>query len=153
MQPLALPVLSAPLRVLIVEDAPSTVRFLRAVLGSLASIDIVGDASTGQAAVRSAFLLGPDVILLDLSLPDTDGADILPYILKFLPETKVIVLSNNANVAGPDLVARGAIGFINKGLTPDDLVDELSVVLGACLWPGPPSDGPAMATPPLPLRP
>jgi DNA-binding NarL/FixJ family response regulator len=122
--------MSAPLRVLVVEDAPSTVRFLRAVLGCVASLDVVCETSTGYDAVRMAHILVPDVILLDLSLPDGDGADILTALLSQFPNPKVVILSGRASVAGPSLVSQGATGFISKGLSPDELVRQLSVVLG-----------------------
>jgi DNA-binding NarL/FixJ family response regulator len=124
---------SPPLRLILVDDAPSTRRLLRAVLDCVASIEVVDEADSGQQAIESVKALRPDVVLLDLSLPDTDGAQILPELLHAAPEAKIVILSHTSRSAGPELVAAGASGFIEKGLPPYDLVDQLSVVLGVPL--------------------
>jgi EAL domain-containing protein (putative c-di-GMP-specific phosphodiesterase class I)/DNA-binding NarL/FixJ family response regulator len=126
-------VLSPPLRALVVEDVPSTQRFLRAVLGSVSSLDIVGEAGSGYDAVRMAHALSPDLVLLDLSLPDANGADLLAELLSRFPSPSVVVLSGTAEADGPRLVAQGATGFISKGLPPVELVRQLSVLLGVPL--------------------
>jgi CheY-like chemotaxis protein len=122
----------SPLRVLIVDDAASTRRLVRGVLEA-ASVEVVGEAGSGQAAIESASLLRPDVVLLDLSLPDGDGSSVLPQLLQVAPGVNVIVLSHAAQAAGPRLVSEGAIGFISKGLEPEALLDQLSEVLGVPL--------------------
>ena len=78
----------SPLRVVLVDDAPSTRRLLRSVLDCVASLEVVDEADSGQQAVESAKSLHPDVVLLDLSLPDTDGAEILPELLRVAPEAQ-----------------------------------------------------------------
>jgi CheY-like chemotaxis protein len=156
---LALEVQPAPLRVLLVEDAASTRRFLLAVLESVDSLVVVGEAGTGRAAITSARQLQPDVILLDLSLPDTDGAELLPHLIAAVPEARTVILSNNARLAGPDLVAAGAAGFITKGLAPSALLKELFAVLAAPpagAAPAPPAvrtDQPAPFASPGPVAP
>ncbi len=122
-----------PLRVVLVDDAPSTRRLLRAVLDCVTSLEVVAEAASGRQAVESAKRLLPDVVLLDLSLPDTDGAEILPDLLRVAPEAKVVILSHTSRSAGPELVTAGATGFIEKGLPPYALIDQLSVVLGVPL--------------------
>jgi DNA-binding NarL/FixJ family response regulator len=119
-----------PLRVILVDDAPSTRLLLRAVLDCVASLEVVDEADSGRQAIESAKRLSPDVVLLDLSLPDTDGAQILPELLRVAPEARIVILSHTSRTAGPDLVAAGASGFIEKGLAPYALVDQLSAVLG-----------------------
>jgi DNA-binding NarL/FixJ family response regulator len=121
------------LRVVLVDDAPSTRRLLRAVLDCVASLEVVAEAASGHQAVESAQRLVPDVVLLDLSLPDTDGGQILPDLLRVAPEAKIVILSHTSRSAGPDLVAAGAAGFIEKGLPPYALIDQLSTVLGVPL--------------------
>lgn len=122
-----------PLRVVLVDDAPSTRRLLRSVLDCVASLDVVDEADSGQQAVESAKSLHPDVVLLDLSLPDTDGAEILPELLRVAPEAQIVILSHTSRTAGPELVAAGASGYIEKGLPPYALVDQLATVLGVPL--------------------
>lgn len=124
---------SSPLRVILVDDAPSTRRLLKGVLDCVPSLQVVGEADSGQKAIESAERLQPDIVLLDLSLPDTDGAQVLPELLRVAPGAKIVVLSHSSRSAGPDLVAAGATGFIEKGLAPYALVDQLSAVLGVPL--------------------
>jgi DNA-binding NarL/FixJ family response regulator len=121
---------TSPLRVILVDDAPSTRRLLRAVLDCVASLEVVDEADSGGQAVESVKRLQPDVVLLDLSLPDGDGAQVLPELLRVAPDARVVILSHTSRSAGPELVAAGASGFIEKGLAPYALVEQLSTVLG-----------------------
>ncbi|MHB1712001.1 MAG: response regulator [Acidimicrobiales bacterium] len=122
-----------PLRVVLVDDAPSTRRLLRAVIDCVPALTVVDEADNGSHAIGSVERLQPDVVLLDLSLPDTDGARVLPELLRVAPGVKIVVLSHSSRSAGPDLVAAGAAGFIEKGLAPYALVNQLSSVLGVPL--------------------
>ena len=115
-------------RVLIVEDAASTRRLLRAVLDRT-TFEVVGEAGTGRQALQDAERLHPDVILLDLSLPDMDGAELLPELLQLTPTAKVVVLSNTARLAGPDLIDIGATAYIEKGLPIDKLLDAVTAAV------------------------
>ena len=75
----------------------------------------ISEADTG-AALKQAFARPqPDVILLDIKLPDADGLDLLPQIKKQWPETEVIVLTGNATFeAAVEATKRGAYHFLNK---------------------------------------
>jgi two-component system chemotaxis response regulator CheY len=118
------------MRVLIVDDAPSTRRFLRAVLEHCRDFDVVGEAGDGNTAVEQAKALRPDLVLLDLSMPTMDGATALKEILRVSPQTLVIVVSGmNPMVSGMMLDA-GATAFVSKGLSPLDLLDRLGAILG-----------------------
>lgn len=119
----------ARLRVLIVDDAPSTRRFLRAVLEHCSDFDVVGEAADGDTAVEQAESLRPDLVLLDLSMPTVDGAQALKGILQVVPKAIVIVVSGiDASVSGMMLDA-GAAAFVPKGITPYDLLDRLGSIL------------------------
>ena len=115
--------------VLLVEDASSTRRLLRAVLESTNTFEVVGEAGSGAQALEATRSVRPDVILLDLSLPDMDGADLLPKLLDIAPAARVVVLSNNARLAGPALIEMGATAFIEKGLAPGELLASLVAAL------------------------
>lgn len=120
---------ATPLKVMIVDDAPSTRRFLSALINSVEEFDLVEESGNGREAIEAAKLLQPDVVLLDLLLPDMDGSKVLDEILRVAGEAKVVILSNNAKRAGPALTDAGAAGFIEKGITPDDLLRRLSLIL------------------------
>jgi DNA-binding NarL/FixJ family response regulator len=116
-------------QVLVVEDEASTRRLLRAVLDSTSTFEVVGEAETGRQALEDSRRLRPDVILLDLALPDGDAAQILPQLLEFAPRAKVVVLSRSAGLAGPGLVDRGATAYIEKGLPPRELLAALAAAI------------------------
>jgi DNA-binding NarL/FixJ family response regulator len=119
--------------VIIVDDAPSTRRLLKAVIDCVPTLQVVGEADSGRTAIESTERLRPDVVLLDLSLPDIDGALVLPELLRVAPDARIVILSHTSRSAGPELVAAGASGFIEKGLPPTALVEQLSNVLGVPL--------------------
>jgi DNA-binding NarL/FixJ family response regulator len=116
-------------RVLIVDDVASTRRFLRAVLEDCRWLEVVGEADNGKSAVESAETLQPDVVLLDLSMPELDGGAALGEILRVAPSTKVIILSGGDPSLGHSLVGSGAIAFLPKGLPPWDLASRLEIIL------------------------
>jgi len=98
--------------ILLVDDAADIRELLAAVLRDTYTIT---EADTG-AALKQAFARAqPDVILLDIKLPDADGLDLLPQIKKQWPETEVIVLTGNATFeAAVEATKRGAYHFLNK---------------------------------------
>jgi len=114
---------------MIVDDAPSTRRFLTAVIGSVEAFDLVEECASGREAIEAAMTIQPDVVLLDLLLPDMDGSLVLDEILRAMPNTKVVILSNNARRAAPALAASGAAGCLEKGLAPEDLLQRLAGIL------------------------
>ena len=98
--------------ILIVDDAAD----IRELLGSiLRNTYEVAEAESGAALKQAFSELQPDVVLLDIKLPDADGLDLLPQIKKQWPETEVIVLTGNATFdAAVEATKRGAYHFLNK---------------------------------------
>jgi len=82
-----------PVRVLLVDDAPEARRLVRTALRFRGGFEIVGEASTGQAAVTLVDELAPDVVVLDLGLPDITGRDVLTRVRESRPGAKVVVFS------------------------------------------------------------
>jgi DNA-binding NarL/FixJ family response regulator len=119
-----------PLRVLIVDDAASTRRLLRGVLESSPTFEVIGEADNGAVAVDMAYALQPDVVLLDLSMPVSDGASALSGVMREAPKARVIILSGRDDKIAPALLAAGAVAFLPKGLAPFDLLDEFATILG-----------------------
>jgi CheY-like chemotaxis protein len=119
-----------PTRVLIVDDAASTRRFLRGVLEYCPQFDVVGEADNGSMAIEMADALQPDLVLLDLSMPVTDGASALGTLLRVAPEARVVILSGTDERGAAPLMAAGATAFVAKGLPPFELLDRLGSILG-----------------------
>jgi CheY-like chemotaxis protein len=118
-----------PTRVLIVDDAASTRRFLRGVLEYCPQFDVAGEAENGASAIEMADALQPDVVLLDLSMPESDGSSALSGLLTVAPNARVIVLSGTDEKKAAPLLAAGATAFVPKGLAPFELLDRLGSIL------------------------
>lgn len=119
------------IRVLVVDDNPE-IRFLvRAALDARGGFEIVGEAGDGGAAVEQAAALRPDIILLDLEMPQMGGLEALPALAEAVPAAKVIVLSAFRRDDYEHLVqAGGAVGYVEKGVTARRLVDEIITLAG-----------------------
>lgn len=103
------------IRVLVVDDHASFRSFARALLTS-EGFDVVGEAADGVSAVEAAGRLRPQLILLDVRLPDSDGFDVAELIVSGLPNPPVIVLcsSREARTYRQRLQRTSAAGFIAK---------------------------------------
>ena len=118
-----------PLRVMIADDHQVVREGLREVLDLEEDIEIVGDAGDGREAVRKALTLKPDVVLMDVMMPDMSGIDACQEIREQLPETAVLMLtaSGEAESVTASLVA-GAKGYLLKVSGRDELVRGLRSV-------------------------
>src|SRR4051794_2485015 len=83
---------AAPCRVLVAEDSPTARALLVAMLESEPGIDVVGEADSGEAAVREAARLRPDVITMDVHMPGLDGLQATRAIMSQLP-TPILIVS------------------------------------------------------------
>jgi DNA-binding NarL/FixJ family response regulator len=144
-----------PLRVLIVDDAVSTRRLLRGVLEYSAHFDVAGEADNGTTAIEMAEALQPDVVLLDLSMPVSDGSSALRGLLTVAPKARVIILSGMDDRVAPPLLGAGAAAFVQKGLAPFELLERLSSILGRSVTSAtttPTTESPAEPTPQAQLQ-
>lgn len=111
------------IRVLVVDDHAVVRRGLRMFLGNDPNIELVGEATDGEEAVRQAGELLPDVVLMDLLLPKVDGVKATELIRSSHPDIQVIALTSvleDASVVGA--IKAGAIGYLLKNTEGDDLV-------------------------------
>jgi DNA-binding NarL/FixJ family response regulator len=113
--------MSAPLRVMLVDDHALVRSAVRQALAA-PDIEIVGEAATAGETLLLAPQLQPDVLLLDINLPGTDGLRLVRELAPRLPETKILMLTVSA--ARRDLidaVRAGAAGYLTKDLSPEAL--------------------------------
>ena len=115
-----------PLRLLLVDDSEVVRMGLKALLGSETDISVVGEASTVDSAIQSSIKLQPDVVLLDIRLPDGTGFEACRKILQHLPETRILILTS---VEEPKLVDEairsGAHGYLLKDINAQGLIRAL----------------------------
>ena len=119
-----------PVRVLVVDDHHLVVEGLRAVLSTDSTIEVVGEAHTGREAVGFAELLRPDIILMDIRMPDMDGISATRQVKQIVPSTSVIMLTMYEN---PDYlfeaVKAGASGYVLKDVAGPDLLRAIHTVV------------------------
>lgn len=111
------------LRVLVVDDHPAFRRALASALSRVDNIEVAAEADGGLAATRQAASVEPDLVLMDLSMPDISGIDAMKEIHKRAPELPVVILTAHAD-PGIEKAAleAGASGFLAKGIALEDLV-------------------------------
>ena len=116
-------------RVMLVDDDQLLRSGLRAILSSDDSIDVVDEAENGRLAVQRARHLRPDVVLMDVRMPDLDGIGATTELLKAAPATKVIILTTfeiDEYILGA--LRAGASGFLLKRSSPEQLIAAIHTV-------------------------
>lgn len=115
-----------PITVLIVDDHEVVRKGIRAYLETLPDFDVVGEASSGEEAIRLASEHVPDVVLMDLILPGMDGVEATRRIKDLSPRTQIVVLTSyhEDEHIFPALKA-GAISYILKDIKMDRLAEAL----------------------------
>jgi DNA-binding NarL/FixJ family response regulator len=115
--------------VLVCDDVDAMRMLLALAVGMRDGLEVVGEARDGNEAVAEASRLQPDVILLDLSMPNRTGLDALPELREVAPAAQVVVLSGfvGASIA-TDVLALGAALFLEKGADPDTIVAAIEAV-------------------------
>jgi DNA-binding NarL/FixJ family response regulator len=110
------------IRVCLVDDHPTFRAGLRALLEA-SGIEVAGEASNGADALDCAREQQPDVVLMDLSMPEVDGVAATRQIRRELPEIPVVVLTSFSDRARIfDALDAGAIGYLLKDADPDELI-------------------------------
>jgi len=116
----------SPIRLLIVDDHEVVRAGLRALLAGTGGIAVVGDAGSVTEAVREAARLAPDVILMDLRLPDGSGIDACREILSDSPQARILFLTSYSDEqAVMSTVLAGAAGYVLKDIGHRALVDAI----------------------------
>ena len=111
------------MRVLVVDDHPAFRRALTSALNMIKGIEVAGEAAGGQEATERAREDDPDLVLMDLSMPEVDGIEAMRKIHREKPDLPVVILTAHAD-PGVEKEAReaGASGFLAKGTALEDIV-------------------------------
>ena len=120
---------AAPISVLFVDDHELVIAGIQSVLRLVPEIRMVGEAQTAAEAIRQAQRLKPDVVLLDIRLPDRSGIEACREILASCPETKVLFLTSYADdETVRAAVLSGAQGYVLKDIRTESLVATIKAV-------------------------
>ena len=116
-------------RVVLVDDHAVVRRGLAGLLDSAGDIEVVATAGDGEEAVALVAAEGPDVVVMDLQMPGTDGVEATRRILAHDPEAQVLVLTSYSDseriLAALDA---GAVGYLLKDADPEDVIDGVRAV-------------------------
>ncbi|MDQ6910572.1 MAG: response regulator transcription factor [Actinomycetota bacterium] len=118
------------IRVLVADDHELFRRGLTMVLEAEEGIEVVGQAGDGQAAVAKVGELTPDVVLMDVRMPGTDGIEATRQICKAFPATRIIVLTvSDEQDDLLDAVKAGATGYLLKEVSIEEVADAVRAVM------------------------
>lgn len=116
-------------KILLADDHPLFRKGLRDLLKGQDDFEIVGEASNGQEALEQAQKLSPDVVVMDIAMPDVSGVEATRKILSTHPSIKVVALSMHAGKRFvEEMLQAGASGYILKKSVPEDIVNGISAV-------------------------
>jgi two-component system response regulator NreC len=117
------------IRILVVDDHTILRVGLRMMLNAQPDIEVIGEASDGNQAVSEAMRLVPDVILMDIAMPDCNGIEATRQVKRLQPETRILVLTMHENEEYLFQVLRaGASGYILKEAADTELITAIRTV-------------------------
>ncbi len=119
------------INVLLVDDHDLVRIGIRRLLGDVNGIKVVGEAKSGEEAVRIARELKPHVVLMDVKMPGIGGLEATRKLLRADPEVKIIAVTVYGEEPFPSrLLQAGAVGYITKGSSLDEMVQAIRTVYG-----------------------
>lgn len=123
--------MSRPYGALVVDDVPQHRTLLCLDLEDSGLFTVLDSAADGNEAVVKAAACKPDIVLLDVSMPERDGIDALPEIKAVSPDSKIVMLTSQEST---DVVTAakeaGAEGYLIKGISSETLIDALQHIMG-----------------------
>jgi DNA-binding NarL/FixJ family response regulator len=118
-----------PLRVLIADDHPLFRHGIHALLDAAADVEVVGEATTGDEAVAMAVALQPDVILMDIQMPDVNGIEATRRIVRESPHIRILIISMFEDDASVFTAMRaGARGYVLKDAEKTEMLRAIRAV-------------------------
>ena len=124
-----------PLRILMADDHPIVLAGLKALVQGEPGLQVVGEARDGRSACGLALSLRPDVMVLDISMPEMNGAAVARALLAELPTCRILVLTVHEDRATlRQLLELGVAGYLVKRSAADELIRAIRVVAGGGIY-------------------
>lgn len=115
--------------IFIADDHPVLRNGIKTVLTTAQEYCVVGEAATGQEALSGVLDLKPDIVLMDITMPELDGITVTRRLLERLPDTKVVILSMHSDISHAiDAFRAGALAYVLKDSPPAELLQAVSKV-------------------------
>jgi two-component system NarL family response regulator len=122
--------MTAPVKIVIVDDHPMVAEGIQAVLESYDDIEVLGALKTGREIVDQVETLRPDVILMDLNMPEIGGLTATEMILEQSPDTRILILSMHDS---PEYISsalsHGAKGYVLKDVPTEEIKTAIDTVM------------------------
>ena len=117
------------IRLILADDHDVVRSGLRMLLEAQTDMEIVGEAKTGREAVEQARTLSPDIVLMDIQMPDMNGIEATQQIRKLAPDVAVLALTMHENDQYFfEMLHAGSSGYVPKRAAPDDLLNAIRIV-------------------------
>ncbi len=122
-------------RVLVVDDYAPWMHFVSAALALIPEIKIVGEAQDGLTAIQKMVELKPDVVVLDIGLPDMNGIQVAKRLMELSPKVRILFLTENtAPEIVRDALLTGAQGYVVKSHAARELMPAIEALLLDCYF-------------------
>ncbi|MEM1073139.1 MAG: response regulator transcription factor [Pseudomonadota bacterium] len=122
--------MTKPVKILIVDDHPMVAEGIQSILESYPDLDVVGCCNAARDAIEQLDALSPDVVLMDLNMPEISGLAATEIILERRPNTRVLVLSMHDS---PEYISsalsHGAVGYVLKDVPTDEIKKAIDAVM------------------------
>lgn len=123
------------IKVLLVEDHTMVRLGLSLVFDNTDEIDLIGEADNGKKGVELASKLNPDVVLMDIGLPEMDGIQATSFIKRLNPNMKVLIFTSRESEDDVfDALSAGADGYIMKGANEEQMISAIKAVSEGTAW-------------------
>ena len=122
-------------KLLLADDHPMVLHGLRELMTKHPHLTVLGEATTGAMALKLAGELAPDLVVMDVHLPDMDGIAVARQVRDAQPSVKVVIFSGDASPSLVDEALRaGVCGYILKGSAVEELINAIDLVMAGKLY-------------------
>ncbi len=117
------------IKVLLVDDHDLVRTGIRRIIEDTKGFKVVGEAQTGEEAIKLCREDAPDVVLMDMNMPGIGGLEATRKLVRYCPDTKIIVLTVVTEDPIPQKVMQaGAVGYLTKGANPEEMIKAIKAV-------------------------